>query len=152
NARMLAALTLARTGQLEGAVKAAEALRREFPSHTLIQTYGLPVIEGAIKLESNDAAGAIAALRPTARYELTTWPPFPNLYSAYLRGLALLRIGEGQAAAAEFKRVLAHPGLVGRWAIAAMARAQLGRAYHLAGNDSAALSSYEEFLALWKDA
>src|SRR5262249_8896628 len=86
NARLLAALTLARSGQLEGAVKAAEALRREFPSHTLIQNYGLPVIEGAIKLESNDAAGAIAALRPTTRYELTTWPPFPNLYSAYLRG------------------------------------------------------------------
>jgi len=150
--RTLAALTLARTGQLDGARKAANAFHRDFPSHTLIQNYGLPVIEAAVRLESNDAAGAIEALRPTAKYELTTWGSFPELYSAYLRGLAWLRMGDGQAAAAEFQKVLAHPGLVGRWAIGAMARAQLARAQHLAGEDAAALSSYESFLDIWKDA
>ena len=150
--RLLAGLTLARTGHLDGAERAADALRREFPSHTLIRSYGLPVIEGAIKLESNDAAGAIEVLRPTAKYELTNWPSFPSLYSAYLRGLAWLKMGDGQAAAAEFRKVLAHPGLVGRWAIGAMAHVQLARAQHLTGEDAAALSSYETFLALWKDA
>src|SRR5262249_39294130 len=152
NVRALAALTLARTGQLDRAQRAADALRREFPSHTLLQSYCLPIIEGAMKLESNDAAGAIAALHSTARYELTTWPFFPNLYSAYLRGLAWLRMGDGQSAAAEFRKVLTHRSLVGRSAIGSMARVQLARAQHLAGEDAAALASYEEFLALWKDA
>jgi hypothetical protein len=91
-------------------------------------------------------------LRPTTKYELTDWESSPNLYSAYLRGLAFLRLQDGIAAAAEFRRVLAHPGLVGRWAIGAMAHVQLARAQHLLGDDPAALSSYKEFLDLWKDA
>jgi eukaryotic-like serine/threonine-protein kinase len=150
--RALTALTLARTWKLDQAQKAADMLRRDFPSHTLLQKYCLPVIEGAVKLQSNNPAGAIEALGPAAKYELTAWVVFPNLYSAYLRGLAWLRMRDGQAAAAEFQKVLAHPGLVGRWAIGAMARLQLARAHHLSGNDAAALSSYEEFLSLWKDA
>ena len=150
--RALTALTLARTGKLDQAREAADTLRRDFPSHTLLQKYCLPVIEAAVKLQSSDPAGAIEALGPAARYELTSWIVFPNLYSAYLRGLAQLRMRDGQAAAAEFQKLLAHPGLVGRWAIGAMARLQLARAQQLSGNDAAALSSYEEFLSLWKDA
>jgi len=150
--RVIAAVTLARLGKLEQAQKAADTLRREFPSHTLLQRYYLPVIEGAVKLESNDPAGAIEALRPAAKYELTAWPALPPLYSAYLAGLAFLRVRDGQSATAEFHKVLAHPGLVGRWAIGAMARLQLARAEHLSGHDAAALPLYEEFLSLWEDA
>ncbi|HET6981022.1 MAG TPA: hypothetical protein VFI53_02720, partial [Myxococcaceae bacterium] len=120
--------------------------------HTLVQKYLLPLVEGAVKLQSNDPSGAIEVLGPAARYELTAWSPFPNLYPAYLRGLAYLQRRDGQAASAEFNKILAHPGLVGRWAIGAMTRLQLARAQHLSGNDAAALSSYEEFLSLWKDA
>ena len=150
--RVRLALILARTGRLEEAQMAADALRRDFPKHTLVQKYALPVIEAAMKLESRDAPGAVEALRPVAAYELSEWEPIPNLYSAYLRGLALLRMSDGRAAAAEFRKLLARPGLVGRWAIGAMARVQLGRALHLNGDDAEARSSYEEFLRLWKDA
>ena len=150
--RVLAALLLARAGKLDQAQRVADSLRREFPSRTLLQKYYLPVIEGAVKLQSHDPAGAIDVLRPAAKYELTGSSGFPSLYVAYLSGLAWLEVGDGKAAATEFGKVLAHPGLVGRLAIGAMARVQLARAEHLSGQDAAALVSYEEFLGLWKDA
>jgi len=151
-ARALAALTLARAGKLDQARKGADMLNRDFPTQTLVQKYCLPLINGAVKLQSDDPAGAIEALRPAAKYELTGWGAIPNLYAPYLRGLAFLRMRDGQGAAAEFRKVLAHPGLVGRWSIGAMARLQLARAEHLSGQDAAALPLYEEFLSLWKDA
>ena len=150
--RVNAPLTLARAGKPDQARRLADTLRREFPTHTLLQKYCLPVIDAAVKLESNDPAGAIESLRPAAKYDLTGWPTFPSLYVAYLGGLAWLRLGDGQAAATEFRKVLAHPGLVGRLAIGAMAHLHLARAEHLSGQDTAALASYEEFLSLWKDA
>jgi serine/threonine protein kinase/DNA-binding winged helix-turn-helix (wHTH) protein/tetratricopeptide (TPR) repeat protein len=150
--RILEALVLARAGQLAEAHDAAEALRRDLPSHTLVQGYILPIVDAATKLKSNDAAGALEALRPASRYALTNWGPLPNLYSAYLGGLAELRAGDGRAAAAEFQRIFAHPGLVGVSGFDAIARLQLARAQRLAGDLDAARASYEEFLALWKDA
>ena len=150
--RILEAMVLARVGPPAAAQGAAKALRRDYPSHTLIQNYILPILDAAMKLQSNDAAGAVEALRPAEKYELTTWGSLPNLYSAYLGGLAQLRGGAGAAAAAEFRKVLAHPGLVNTWAIGPMAHVQLARAQHLMGDDAAARASYEEFLVVWKDA
>ena len=150
--RILEAMVLARVGPLAAAQEAANALRRDYPTHTLIQNYILPILDAAMKLQSNDAAGAVQALRPAAKYELTTWGSLPNLYSAYLGGLAQLRVGDASAAAAEFREVLGHPGLVNTWAIGPMAHVQLARAQHLMGDDAAARASYEQFLGLWKDA
>jgi tetratricopeptide (TPR) repeat protein len=150
--RVLTALVLARAGKRDQAQRVADALRREFPSNTLLQKYQLPVIGGALKLQSHDPAGALEILQPAEKYDLTGSSAFPSLYAAYLRGLAWLQLGDGKAAATEFGKVLAHPGLVGRLAIGAMARVQLARAQHLSGQDAAALVSYEEFLSLWKEA
>jgi eukaryotic-like serine/threonine-protein kinase len=150
--RILEAMLLARVGPLAAAQDAANGLRQDYPSHTLIQNYILPMLDAGMKLQSNDAAGALEALRPAARYEFATWGSLPNLYSSYLRGLAQLRLGNGPAAAAEFRKILAHPALVFLWAISPMARVQLARAQHLMGDDAAARASYEDFLGLWKDA
>jgi hypothetical protein len=150
--RILDATILARVGQLAAAREAAEALRRDFPTHTLIRNYILPILDAAMRLQSNDAAGALEVLRPAARYKLTNWGSLPNLYSAYLGGLAQLRAGDGRAAAAEFQTILDHPGLVGISALEPIARVQLARAQHVAGDVAAARASYEEFLTLWKDA
>ena len=64
----------------------------------------------------------------------------------------MLQIGESRAAAVEFRKLLAHPGLMERWPIGAMAWVQLARAQHLTGDDASAQTSYGEFLRLWKDA
>ncbi len=151
-ARLLAAMTLARTGHAAQANAVAGELRRDFPSHTMVQGYALPMLDAAMKLHAQDHAGAVRALQPASKYELSNWGPLPNLYAAYLRGLALLQLRDGAAAAIEFRKVLEHRGLVGRAGIGALARLQLARAQHLFGDQAAALKSYEAFMALWQDA
>jgi eukaryotic-like serine/threonine-protein kinase len=44
--------------------------------------------------------------------ELTT-AGFDSLWPAHVRGLAYLHMGEGEMAAAEFRKLLDHPGIVG---------------------------------------
>src|SRR5258707_11698475 len=100
----------------------------------------------------NDPAGAIAALQPSLKYELSYNFSFNSLYPAYIRGLAYLQLGEGRLAAAEFQKLLDHPGLVGRDVIGALAHLQLARAQKMMGDQAAARRSYQDFLTLWKDA
>jgi serine/threonine protein kinase/tetratricopeptide (TPR) repeat protein len=150
--RLLGTLLLARTGRREEAMAAADGLRQDHPSNTIVQKYGLSLIDAAVRLRSNDAAGAIAVLEPVKKYDLANTGPFPALYPSYLRGLAYLQTGDNATAATEFQKILAHPGLVGREVIGALARLQLARAQRAMGQDSAARASYEAFLALWQNA
>ena len=55
-------------------------------------------------------------------------------------------------AAAEFQKVLDHPGIVGTDPIGVLAHLQLGRVFVLSGDRTKAKATYETFLALWKDA
>jgi hypothetical protein len=149
--RLLGTLVLARTGRGEEARKAAEGLRQDYPSDTIVQKYGLPLIDAALRLRSSDAARVIAILAPVERYELGE-TAFPPLYASYLRGLAYRQAGDHAAAAAEFQKILAHPGLVGPEVIGALARLQLARAQQAMGQYSDARDSYEAFLTLWQNA
>jgi len=124
----------------------------ELPLDTLSQNYSLPVIRAAMRLHANDPVGAVEALRPTMNYELAYPDGFNSLYPAYIRGLAYLQLGDGHKAAAEFQKLLDHPGLVGRHVIGALSYLQLGRAARIRGDVTAARKSYQEFLMLWKDA
>jgi len=150
--RLLWALVLARTGLPKEAGQVSEELRRDYPSNTIVQKYGLPLIDAAVRLRSNDPAGAVAVLEPLRKYDLANTTAFPALYPSYLRGLAYLRTGDHAASATEFQKVLTHPGFVGRSLIGSLARLQYARAQHAMGMDAAARVSYEAFLALWQDA
>jgi tetratricopeptide (TPR) repeat protein len=119
--------------------------------NTVVQRIGLPLIDGAARLRSDDAAGAVRALEPVAKYDLA-YATFPALYPAYIRGLAYLQAGEAAAAAAEFQTILRYPGLVGRGVIGSLAMVHLGRAQRAMGDEPAALASYQAFLDLWRDA
>jgi len=59
-----------------------------------------------------------------------------------------------EEAAAEFSRLLAHPGLSAGDPVEAAARRQLARAWALApaGEKTKAKSAYNDILTLWKDA
>jgi eukaryotic-like serine/threonine-protein kinase len=152
-ARLLGALVSATTGPIDDASRAADVLRREFPLNTTVQKYGLPLIDATVRLRLNDAAGAVVALEPTTKHDLSyNYGIFPALYSSYVRGTAYLGLNKFDAAIAEFQRVLTHPGLTSRWVFGPLARLQTARAQRAKGDDTAARSSYEAFLALWKDA
>jgi len=74
------------------------------------------------------------------------------MYPVYLRGEAYLLAHEGKEAAAEFQKIIDHPGVVLNFPLGALAHLQLGRAYALQGEVAKARAAYQDFLALWKDA
>jgi Tfp pilus assembly protein PilF len=150
--QLVLALALARAGDIAQAQKLADTISQEAPLNTMVQNYSLPTIRAAIKLNTNDPAGAVEILRATAKYELAMPGGFDSLYPVYIRGLAYLRMGEGRLATAEFQKLLDHPGIIGRYVIGALSHLQMARAQKIAGNEAAARKSYEDFLTLWKDA
>jgi tetratricopeptide (TPR) repeat protein len=146
------ALTLARSGDLRQAERLADKLSRDYPLDTLIQSYELPAIRASIELQKKRPAKAIEILEAATPYELAATALLPNVLPPYLRGQAYLEAGQGQQAAEEFQKVLAHPGLVLNYVTGALAHLQLGRAEVMMGDKAAARKSYQDFLMLWKDA
>ncbi len=146
------ALAFARIGDLEHAQKLADIVSQGAALDTVVQGYCLPTIRAAMKLDTNDPVSAVEILRPTTKYELAYTYSFNSLYPAYIRGLAYLKMGEGRLAAAEFKKLPDHPGIVGTSVTGSLARLQLGRAQKMMGDEAAARKAYEDFLTLWKDA
>lgn len=59
---------------------------------------------------------------------------------------------QGSAAAAEFQKILYHPGVARNELIGSLAHLGLGRAHKLSGDTANAQAAYQDFLALWKDA
>ena len=147
-----AILASARANNPTQAQKQADAMEQAYPHDTLILHYILPTIRAAVKLRQDDPAAAIELLRPATRYEMAQGLAFDNLYPAYIRGLAYLRMKEGSLAAPEFQKLIDHPSIVGDFVTGAIAHLQLGRAQAMTGDYGAARKSYEEFLTLWRDA
>ena len=153
--QVMKALALARVGDAAQAQKLADKINEEYPQDTLIQGYWLPTVRAAIALDRGNAQQAIAELDGAA-YELGTTMPARFLggpmYPVYLRGLAYLKSGQGKPAAAELQKMLDHRCLVGNFVLGALAHLQLGRAQSMMGDKAVAHKSYQDFLALWKDA
>ena len=152
NFRLSLALSLARAGDIDTARRIALEADREAPPDTGVQFYGLPAVRAAIEIQQNNPRRAVEVLRPALDYELINEPGVNGMYPAYLRGLAYLQLHQGSEAAAEFQKLIDHPGVVMRNVTGALTRLQMARAQQMAGDTAAALRYYEEFLALWKDA
>lgn len=152
--RILVALALARAGDTAQAQKLAAQLDQEAQENTIVQGYWLPSIAAATELSNRSPDRAIAALEPTAPYELGSQSQFElgPMYPIYLRGVAFLQAGNAQAAATEFQKMIDHPGIAGNFVLAALVHLQLGRAEAMMGNKAAANQAYQDFLTLWKDA
>src|SRR5215469_6223802 len=152
--RSLAGLALARGGDAAQAQKLAETLNKDFPLDTIVQGYWLPSIRAAIEIDRKDSTAALKILEAAAPYELGQCEPLlvGMLYPIYLRGQAYLLARQGKEAAAEFKKIIDHRGIVLNFPLGALARVGLGRAYALQGDSASARSAYQEFLTLWKDA
>ena len=78
--------------------------------------------------------------------------PFQSLYPVYVRGEAYLASKQGQAAVAEFKKVVDHYGVVQNEPIGTLAHLGLGGAYLLSGHKEKSRAAYDGFFELWKDA
>jgi eukaryotic-like serine/threonine-protein kinase len=149
---MLAAFALARAGNTKQSQQLVEKLSQLFPNDFTVQAFCLPATRAAIKLDENDPAAAIEILRPVTPYDLAITDSFYYVYPAYLRGLAYLQLKQGNLAAGEFRKVLDHSGVVAGFVTGALSSLQLARAQAVIGDEKAARKSYEDFLALWKNA
>jgi serine/threonine protein kinase/tetratricopeptide (TPR) repeat protein len=144
-----AAYAFARGGDAARAESLAGEMAKERPSDTLANVYVLPTVRAAIELNRNNPGKAIEILQPVLSYDLALRE---GLSSAYERGQANLLLHRGNEAAAEFQKILDHPGVVMNSITCALAHLQLGRAYALAGDEAKARAAYQDFFALWKDA
>ena len=149
----VSAIALALAGDSAQAMRMAGDLAKRFPEDTIVQFDYLPMIHAAAAIQSGSATKAIEALAPSAPYELG----YPAqslafaLYPVYLRGEAYVAAHQGSAAAAEFQKILDHPGVVVNEPIGALAHLGLGRAYALSGDAAKAKAAYQDSFALWKD-
>jgi serine/threonine protein kinase/tetratricopeptide (TPR) repeat protein len=150
----ISAIALAMAGDASRSTRLADDLAKRFPEDTIVKFEYLPMIHAATALQSGSATKAIDALGPAAPYELgTTAQNFSfALYSVYLRGEAYVAAHQGGAAAAEFQKILDHPGAVMNEPIGALAHLGLARGYALSGDTTKAKTAYQDFFALWKDA
>ena len=147
--RIQVAYVLARAGDTARAESIAAELTKARPSATLASKYDLPVIGATVDLDRNNPAKAVEALRDVVPYD---WAFRQRLLSVYTRGRAFLANRQGTEAAAEFQKILDHPGIVQNGFVGAVARLGLAQAYALQGDSAKAKVAYQDFFALWKDA
>jgi serine/threonine protein kinase/Flp pilus assembly protein TadD len=162
-----AALAFAMVGDTARAKALAQDLGKRFPMDTQMKSLWLPAIRAQSALERKNPAGALNALEATSSTSIELGAiGFVNniscLYPTYLHGEAYLAAGQGNAAAAEFQKILDHSGIVWNCWTGALAHLGVARANALqsrtsqgADADAArlrALASYKDFLTLWKDA
>ena len=156
----ISAITLGLAGDAAEATRLAADLSKRYPQDTLVQALYLPMVRATIALQAGKGDAAIEALAPAAPYDLGA--SIVTLYPAYFRGQAYLAAHQGGPAAAEFQKVLKYRAIESGDPVGALANLGLARAYVLEAQsaqgpdaDAArakARASYQDFLALWKDA
>ncbi len=151
NIQSVSATVFGLAGDSAKATQMADDLDRRFPQNPFMRFHYLPMIRGATAMKSSNPAKAIEAFAVGERNELGRGTSI-NFYRIYLRGLAYLATQQSAEAAAQFQKILDHPGLVLNSPIGALAHLGLGRAHALAGDSVKAKTSYQDFFALWKDA
>jgi eukaryotic-like serine/threonine-protein kinase len=135
-----AALALAVAGQSAEAKSLINELHQERPQDTLFNELWLPMIRGAILLQTGKTKEAIEELEITERYEKAA-----EFYPQYLRGLAYLQLNKPKNAVKEFDKILNNRGESPLSSIYPLA--QLGKARATKNK-----AEYEKFFELWKDA
>ncbi len=144
-----AALALALAGDSQKAESLAKELGARYPQDTLVQTLEIASIRAAIAMNHHQADEAVEILKASTDYEFSLGG---GMLTIYLRGLAYLDARQGTAAAAEFQKIIDHPGAGALSLTHPLARLGLARAYALEGEKDKTRTAYQDFLALWKNA
>lgn len=147
-----AAIVLAMAGDAPKAQPLLDELAKRFPQDTMMNAVLLPTVRAALEVNRGDGAKAVRLLESALPYELGSGPNAANLLPAYIRGVAYIRAQQGAQAAAEFQKILDHPGVTSGAPIYPLARLGLARAYALSGDKQKSRTAFQDFLALWKDA
>jgi DNA-binding winged helix-turn-helix (wHTH) protein/tetratricopeptide (TPR) repeat protein len=145
----IAAVALARAGEIPLARHVAADLAKRFPANTFAVYVRIPSIVSAIELNGGNPSRAIELLRSTMPFE---WGTDADFMPSYLRGQAFLKAGSGADAAREFQDIVDRRGINPTSPLVSLARLGLARSFGAAGDSARSRKSYEEFLTDWKDA
>ena len=135
-------------------------LEKQYPEDTSVQFNYLPALRALEALNQNNPAKAIEMTETAAPYELAVPGTayyagaafFGSLYPVYVRGLAYSRMGRHREAAAEFQKILDHPGMMLNDPMGPMARLQLARTLAASGDRAKSAAVYKDLLGMWKGA
>jgi serine/threonine protein kinase/tetratricopeptide (TPR) repeat protein len=151
------AFALALSGKSPAALTLVTRMETEYPEDTCVRFSYSPALRALLAINEDRPEKAIELLTVSKVYELaqtgvSVYYYYGALYPTYVRGLAYRQLHKNREAAAEFQRILDHPGLLLADPIGPSARLQLARALRDAGEAARAKAAYGDFLALWKDA
>jgi hypothetical protein len=114
-----------------------------------VQSTVLPTVRIQLILKGDNNADVMEIVQRTTPYQLEL---YDQLISTYVRGNAYVAAHRGTEAAAEFQKIVDHPGLVKCGTQGPLALLGLARAYALQGDIAKARLKYQDFFTLWKDA
>ena len=151
-----AAVAFANSADIARAESIAADLQRRYPQDSEVHFVYQPVLRALAAINQNQPAKAVDALESSRAYDLGVPGPnfvafFGGMYSTYFRGVAYRMQHKTAEAAAEFQKVLDHPGLVFADPISALVHIEQARNYALAGDYGNAKRCYGEFFALWRN-
>jgi serine/threonine protein kinase len=139
--------------------KIASDLAQRYPEDTSVQFSYLPALRALEALNQGDPAKALEMTQVGAPYDFAVPGTafyagafFGAAYPVYVRGLAYSRMGRHREAAAEFQKILDHPGIMLNDPMGPVARLQLARAWSASGDRAKSAAAYKDLLTLWKDA
>ena len=147
--KLRTAFAFARAGDTARAQSLADEVAKQMPLGTIENGFSIPVIRATIELDRNNPAKALELLQPVMQYDLASGR---GMLSNYERGRAYLALHKGPEAAAEFQKIIDHPGVAWASFTVPLARLELARAYAAEGDTAKARVAYQDFFALWKDA
>jgi serine/threonine protein kinase/tetratricopeptide (TPR) repeat protein len=137
----------------------AQDLAKRYPEDTSVQFSYLPALRALEALNRGDPVKALEMTQAAAPYELAvpgtayySGAFFGSLYPVYVRGVAYARMGRHREAAAEFQKILDHPGLVLNDPMGPLARLQLARALSASGERAKSGAVYKDLISLWESA
>jgi tetratricopeptide (TPR) repeat protein/predicted Ser/Thr protein kinase len=140
---------LSLTGAEQQALALVKDLQTRFPLHIPLNPASLPGVLAAVEIHKGNPAKAVQLLQQAIPYDFSE---FADLSPIYIRGQAYLRMGAGGQAAAEFQKLVDHPGINVLFPRHSLALLGLARAYALMNDTAKARKAYQDFFALWSEA
>ena len=142
-----AALASAVLGDFSQAHALFDPLPKAYPENTMFKSWYGPQIRALEAIQHHDGKAAVAALDGSHDLDLSF-----AMQVIFTRGLAYLAANDAHAAAAEFQKIIDHPGVDAAHPNHSLVHLYQARAYVMSGDTAKARTAYQDFLALMKDA